>query len=140
MQVKVIKNGKPVPRSVHGLITSTFPNVCKRNQIHHINGNSTDNRPCNLVRVFGGDLGKEHNQLHSLMKSNQKEYKKMIKQIRKENSQKLYQIPHLDFEDDDMFNYFMYVTAKGYKAYKAGQEVPLDTIIRESAEVKRAGD
>ena len=71
---------------------------------------------------------------------NEKNNKYITVQVRKENSQKLYQIPHLDFEDDDMFNYFMYVTAKGYKAYKAGQEVPLDTIIRESAEVKRAGD
>lgn len=33
-----------------------------------------------------------------------------------------------------------FVTSKGYKAYKAGQDVPLDTIVKETAEVKRAGD
>ena len=65
----------------------------------------------------------QHDELHKILKGRKSKeligndrdtYNKMIQAIKEENKQKLYKIPHLDFESDDKFNYFMYVTKEGF--------------------------
>lgn len=130
LQVQPILNGIKVPRLVHKLITSEFPNPYRRNYTHHINGNRLDNRPCNLLLVHDN----EHAKLHSLMKTDKETYKREIARIRKENKQKLYKIPHLDWEHSDTLYYWMWVDATGYKAYINNGDVPFGSIKMEAAE------
>ena len=87
----------------------------------------------------------QHKALHKLYgkgvqinPDNEKEYKEMVAAIKKENSQKLYKIPHPDYEPDDKCNYYLFVTAEGNKAYKSGKEIPLNSIMGEYAELKEA--
>ena len=67
---------------VHRLIASAFcPKTKERNDVHHVNGDKEDNRSINLMWVTKG----EHSVLHSLMKKQPKEYKEMVKRIKKDN-------------------------------------------------------
>lgn len=43
---------------------------------------------------------------------------------------------YLDFESNEHFNFWMWITAEGYKLYKAGKDVPFWCIAKESAERK----
>lgn len=63
------------------------------------------------------------------------------RQIRKlcetgRNRQKIYKIPHLDYPYGEHINFYMYLTADGYKLYKSGEYIPSEYIIREAYELK----
>lgn len=134
--VGLLRCGKVVREYLHRLVAKTqCPNVLHKNIVHHIKiSNPSIDRANNLIYVWK----RQHDELHRLLKENNlKEYKKMINQIRKENSQKTYKIPHMDFESDDKYNYYMYVTSEGYKAYKANADIPFNTILEERAEAKK---
>ena len=134
IQVWLMKNGKRVPKSVHSLVVKTQgDNVLEKNEIHHIDKVKNNNKLSNLLPVWHD----EHQQLHKLLEDGKtEEYKQMIKNIRKNNRQKLYRIPHLDFESNEHFNFWMWITAEGYKLYKADKDVPFWCIAKESAERK----
>ena len=59
---------------------------------------------------------------------------RMVKEIKKLNSEEWFKIPHPDYPSDENTNYFMFLSKKGYTAYKQGKEIPLDSIRCESME------
>lgn len=133
-QVYPIKGGKRQAKLVHQLIMEAgiLPNNRGCDNVHHIDGDASNNRPGNLLPTFSGT---EHKTLDRLRDSgDKKEYMKMIKKIRKLNAEKLFVIPHPDYQSDKNNKYFMWITPKGFNAYKSGKEIPLDCIRREAVE------
>ncbi|MBE7055838.1 MAG: hypothetical protein E7388_00145 [Ruminococcaceae bacterium] len=134
-QVCLIKYGKSKLEYLHRLIALTqCPNSLFKDIVHHIKiHNPSIDKASNLIWVWKW----QHDELHRLLKENKMEdYNKMVKKIKNENRQKIYKIPHLDFESDEHFNYFMFVTENGFRAYKESRNVPVNSIIKESAEAK----
>ena len=133
-QVTLRKHGENKPEKLHRLVGKTqCPNVLGKDIFHHIKiCFPSDDKASNLLPVWKS----QHDELHKLLREKKTaEYKEMIKYIKKENKQ-LYKIPHLDYASNEHYNYFMFVTYGGYLAYKADKELPLNSIVRESAEVK----
>lgn len=143
MQVTLWQNGKEKCEGLHRLIGYTqCKNVLCKNIYHHINNDKSNNKASNILPVWQW----QHDELHKILKGRKSKeligndrdtYNKMIQAIKEENKQKLYKIPHLDFESDDKFNYFMYVTKEGFNHYKTHNNVPLTYIIMECAELKK---
>lgn len=135
IQVWLMKNGKVIPRAVHQLIVETQgDNVLRKIAIHHIDGNPTNNVISNLLPVYD----KEHIKLHNLLRKNlKKEYKEMVKKIKKDNKQKIYKIKHPDYSSDERFDYWLWLNAEGYKAYKDNGQILISCIVRESATEKQ---
>lgn len=135
-QVGLMRDGKVVNEYLHRLIGLTqCPNVLGKDIFHHIKPSKPAiDIPSNILPVWKW----QHDELHRLLNQGKlEEYRKMVAQIKKENKQKLYKIPHLDFKSDTNFNYFMMVTAEGYKAYREGKYVPLNSIAGEFSEIKK---
>lgn len=134
-QVALMKDGKRILKLIHRLELEAglLPNNRGCDNVHHINGKSEDNRPSNLLPTFSGE---EHSTLDRLRKdkTKKKEYMRMIKEIKKLNSEELFKIPHPDYPSDEHTNYFMLLNKKGYQTYKQGKEIPLDSIRCESME------
>ena len=134
-QVSPIKDGERQPKLVHRFILEAglLPNNRGCDNVHHINGKAEDNRPSNLLPTFSG---KEHSTLDKLRKdkTKKKEYMRMVKEIKKLNSEEWFKIPHPDYPSDEHTNYFMFLNKKGYQAYKQGKEIRLDSIRCESME------
>lgn len=137
------KDGVSVPKYAHCLTSEMFcpnkrrkmfPNV--KWETHHIEigfEHRKDINPDKLLPVTSD----EHTELHRRWsQGKKKEYWQMIKRIKKLNKEEWFKIPHPDYEPNDNLIYFMYLTMKGYKAYKQGEEIPLDSIRCESAEAK----
>lgn len=152
-----MQNGKPKVETLHRLVGYT---QCKhthhKNDFHHIDGNKSNNKASNILPVWKW----QHNELHAILKAgmllkdlnpeDKERYNQMVKEIKAENKKKLekdaqlafdakkqlYKIPHLDFESDDKYNYFMYITLDGYRAYKATNDVPFNCIKQETAELR----
>ncbi len=138
LQVTLTKNGKSKNEKIHRLVGKTqCPNVFNYDIFHHINNAKHsglyDNRASNILPVINKDI---HDELHKLMNNNQKAYKEMVAKIKKENRQKVYKIPDLDFKNDEHFNYWMLINAAGYKEYKKSGNVPLGCILMQIAEAK----
>lgn len=134
-QVGLMKNGKLKTVYLHRLIGKTqCSNVLDKDDFHHIDKRKPlKDTANNILPVWKW----QHDELHKLIKAGKnEEYKKMIAEIKKENRQKLYKIPHLDFENDQHNNYFMLVTSEGYKTYKRGEEISIYDIVKEWAEPK----
>lgn len=115
--VRLFKNGKEKNEYLHRLIARTqCPNALFKNEVHHITMKTPSiDKANNLLWVDRI----EHVELHELLKENKmEEYREMIKRIKKENSQKLYKIPHPDFPSSDKHHYYLWLDAEGYKAYK----------------------
>ena len=132
-QVGLWKDGEAVDEYLHRLIGFTqCSNVLGKDIFHHIEpSNPAIDKPSNILPVWKW----QHDELHGLLRQGKmKEYQEMVAQIKKENKQKLYRIPHLDFSNDENFKYYMWVTSDGYKAYKAGGDVPLNSIMGQHAE------
>lgn len=129
-QVTLMQNGEEKAEYLHRLIALTqCPNVLKKDIVHHIKlSDSAIDKASNLLWVWQH----QHKELHRLLRENKiEEYNKMIKEIKKENKQKVFEIPHPDYKSDEHFNYFLYVNKQGYTAYKMGQDVPSECIIFE---------
>lgn len=60
----------------------------------------------------------------------------MLKRIKKLNGEEWFKILHPDYKSDEQTNYYMFLSKKGYQAYKQGKGIPLDSIKCESAEAK----
>lgn len=132
-QVSLWKDGKVVVEYLHRLIGLTqCSNVLGKNRFHHIKPSKPAiDKPSNILPVWPG----QHDDLHGLLRQRKmREYQEMVEQIKIENKQKLYKIPHLDFANSENFEYYMWVTPEGYNAYKAGEDVPLNSIKGEHAE------
>ncbi len=139
LQVTLIKNRKPKKEKIHRLVGKTqCPNAFNHDIFHHINNTKYnglyDNRASNILPVINKDI---HDKLHNLMDKDKRAYKEMVAKIKKENKQKVYKIPNLDFKNDEHFNYWMLINAAGYKEYKKNGNVPLDCILMQIAEVKK---
>ncbi len=134
-QIFPYKDGKRQPKLIHRFILEAglLPNNRRCDSVHHINGQTDDNRPSNLLPVFSG---REHKLLDKIRKdpSKEREYIKMIKKIRELNKEELFKIPHPDYKSDEHYNYYMFLTKDGYTAYSQGKDIPLNCIRRESAE------
>ena len=50
------------------------------------------------------------------------------------NKEEWVKIPHPDYQSDGYADYFMFLSKKGYQAYKQGKEIPLDSIRCETVE------
>lgn len=136
LSVTLMKNGKGKIEKIHRLVGKTqCPNAFNYNIFHHINNDKYnglyDNSPSNILPVVNEY---EHQELHRLLDSDKKEYKKMVDKIKRRNKQKVYKIPDLDFPNTEHFNYWMIINEKGYKQYKKCGDVPLDCILQEIAE------
>lgn len=84
--------------------------------VHHINGNPLDDRAINLMYVTED----EHHELHRLMKSEKKEYRKRVKEIRQLNKwdhPAYFIIEHDELTANDSIEYGYAVTRKGWQAY-----------------------
>lgn len=137
-QITLQKNGKSKVELLHRLIGKTqCKNSLGKDIFHHIKiAFPSNDKASNLLPVWKF----QHDKLHKfLVEGKEKEYKEMIKLIKKENSQKVYKIPHPDYEPNDKFKYYMFVTADGNKAYKIGKEIPFNSIVMESAELQTEG-
>lgn len=134
-QVSLMREGKIKAEYFHRLVAQTqCPNSLNKRIVHHIKiSNPSIDKASNLLWVWKW----QHDKLHLLLKEDKREeYKEMVNSIKKENKQKIYKIPHLDFESDESMNYYMYLTYDGYRAYKSGEKIPIDSIVRETAEPK----
>lgn len=80
-------------RSIDGIVPKHFqvsrlvayafcPKRPDRDECHHINGDPSDNRSCNLIWC----TRKEHLELHKLLKSDKAEYRRKLKEIKKDNA------------------------------------------------------
>lgn len=133
-QVALQKNGKSKKETLHRLVGKTqCKNVLDKDIFHHIKiANPSIDKASNLLPVWRY----QHDELHRLLnEGKEKEYKEMVKAIKKENAQKLYKIPHPDYKPDGKYKYYLFVTAEGNQAYKRGKEIPLNCIVKESAEL-----
>lgn len=119
--------------------------------VHHIyigEEGKQRNKPEDLLivdtRIVYYENGKElnqHQKLHQLWDDGKKkEYWQMVKDIRKKYSKELFKIPHPDFEADDNFSYYIWVDARGKKAYDNKKEIPVKSIFRESAEPRKTNE
>ena len=138
-QVTLRKGGKGKTETLHRLVGETqCENVLRKNIYHHIKIEFPSNDHANnLLPVWDY----QHIELHNLLNAGKKkEYKDMVKAIKKENSQKLYKIPHPDYKPDGNYNYYLFVTEEGNKAYNRGEEIPPNSIIKESAELAERGE
>lgn len=139
--VCLMQNGKRKDEYLHRLIGITqCPNVLGKNVYHHIkNKKPLDNSARNILPVWDGkNEGKtnQHDELHDLLrKKDTRAYKRMIKEIKKENREKIHRIKHPYYSDDKNFKYYMYISATGYKEYKKTGNIKNNEIIRETAEL-----
>lgn len=136
--VCLLKDGKPKQQAIHRLIGKTqCPNVFNYDIYHHISNvrhnGLYDNRASNILPVANTEV---HNKLHHLMTNDKKAYAEMVAKIKKDNKQKVYKIPDLDFGSNEHYSYYMLINAAGYKAYKKSGDVPLDCILMQIAEAK----
>jgi len=136
IQVWLMQNGARKPEYVHRVIVKTqLDNNKDKPEVHHIDKNPANNKPSNLLPV----TDKEHRLLHKLLNAEKtEEYKQLINEIRKDNRQKVYKIPHPDYEPNEHYNYWMILDTTGYKAFKEGQPIPFNSIVREYADSKGA--
>ena len=125
VRVWLMEEGKRVSKMVHCLVYKTQgDNVLHKRHIHHINGNKADNRIQNLIAVTSA----QHGELHRLLKAGKTaEYRALIRTIRKENKQKLYEVP---FEDGLVLR----VTREQLDLYKKG--VTSEELFRRKAFVR----
>lgn len=136
--VGLTKGNKLKTISIHRLVGKTqCPNAFDYDILHHINNTKHnglyDNRASNILPIANEDI---HNELHRLMNNDKKAYREMVTKLKKENKQKVYKIPDLDFESDANYNYWMLINASGYKEYQKSGDVPLDCILMQIAEAK----
>lgn len=137
------KNGKTVTTKLHILVGLTqCDNALHKSILHHIkpiNINDmkiSDHTADNLIYVWKH----QHYYLHKLLKEGkEKEYKEMIKEIKKENKQKAYRIPHPDYTPNEKWNHWLYLDEKGYKKFKKSGNIPYTSILIETAEQKTEG-
>lgn len=135
------KDGVSVPRYAHCITAELFcpnkrrklfPNV--KWETHHIEvgfEHRKDIDPHKLLPVTEN----EHKELHKLWNTGKiDEYWIMIKKIKKLNNEQWFKIQHPDYQSDKNTSYYMFLTKKGYNAYKNGREIPFDSIRCESAE------
>ena len=137
VKVSLRKNGRSISKYAHCIIAQTqCPNAKNKSIVHHIYigfKHRSNNDPKKLIWV----TLQEHNYLHRLWDEGKKEeYWDLIKIIKRDNKEATYKISHPDYEPNNYFNYFMYVTKKGFNAFNAGKEIPLDSIRGESVELK----
>ena len=137
--VTLMQNEKPKNVSIHRLVGKTqCANVLNYDIFHHISQTKhnglLNNKASNILPVPNNEV---HRELHRLLNKNEKEYKKLVAKIKKDNRQRLYKIPHPDFASDDNFNYYMLLTTNGYKAYRNNQDIHFNDIAREIAELKK---
>lgn len=141
--VTLRQNGKNKDEKMHRLIGKLrCPNILRKDIYHHIDGDKSNNKASNILPVWF----EQHNELHEIMprgtklkdltQQDKKKYLEMVRLIKAENKQKLHKIPHLDYNPDENYDYFMLVTTEGYKYYKVHNDVPLNCIVMESAESK----
>ena len=133
MVVTLIRGGEKVKVEVHRLIGQTqCNNVLNRQIWHHINNNSTDNRPSNLIALENNSV---HRKLHALLKKSKKEYREAIKTIQAENKQTLYKILDEEMSNDLCQSYFL-VKREGYNHYKETGEILPDQVVQQYVELK----
>lgn len=137
MMVELLKDGNPKGVFLHKLVVMTqVDNVLKKIEIHHIDCNRSNNKKENLLPVWH----RQHTELHRLLNEGKtKEYNELVKQIKKENKQKVYIIPHPDFEEDENFCYYMYLSKDAYKSFSKSGNIPHGGILKETAELKKNG-
>lgn len=125
VRVWLYQDGERQAKLVHCLVYETQgDNVLNKRHIHHINSNRADNRIQNLIAVTSA----QHGELHRLLKAGKTaEYRALIRTIRKENKQKLYEVP---FEDGLVLR----VTKEQLDLYKKG--VTSEELFRRKAFVR----
>ena len=52
----------------------------------------------------------------------------------------LYKVHHPDYKSDDIYDYYLYLDQRGYKAYINVQKIPLGSIKKETAERRLSHD
>lgn len=137
-QVTLKQYGIEKPYFLHQLVgMSQCDNALGKTELHHLkpinkkNMKISDHRASNLLYVYY----EQHIKLHDLLSDGKtEEYNKMVQEIKKENKQKLYKIPHPDYKSDTNFKYWLYLSATGYKEYKKSGNIPNETILKEYAE------
>lgn len=162
IQVILIKDGIEKNEYLHRIVVATccslklekrYSSTAElledtRYVVHHIHigkNGKLKNTPNDLLLTDNNikyyEDGKEytqHQKLHKLWdEGKKKEYWQMVRKIRKDNERELFKVPHPDFEADERFTYFLWVDVKGKKAYDKGNEIPITSIYRESAEAHR---
>lgn len=135
LTITLMQVGKAKTIFLHKLVAMTqVDNALKKTEIHHIDCNPSNNKASNLLPVYKY----QHDELHRLLNAEkEKEYKELVKKIKKENSQEIYKIPHPDYKEDDNFYYYMYLSKDAYKAFNKNGDIPSEGIIKESAELKK---
>lgn len=131
--VTLTKNGEEQTTYVHQLVAETqVPNSRYYKEIHHIDKNPTNNKAKNLVYVESHAV---HLNLHKIMETDRKTYKKMIKEIQKKNKEKTYKINDLELSNDKWTAY-LELTKAGYETYKNSGVIIPKEIVRQFLEFK----
>ncbi len=137
-RVTLMQNGKEKALFLHRLVGITqCDNALGKTELHHLkpinkkNMKISDHRASNLLYVYH----EQHIKLHDLLSDGKtEEYNKMVQEIKKENKQKVYKIPHPDYELKTNFRYWLYLNTAGYTEYKKSGNIPNGTIVKEYAE------
>lgn len=63
MEIAIWENGKRVTRKLHRVIMEHYlgRSLASCEDVHHINGDKLDNRPCNLQVISHGEHSRHHN-------------------------------------------------------------------------------
>ena len=117
-QVSITINGRNRTYKVAKLVAYCY---CDNERhlyiVHHINGNSLDDRAINLIYVTED----EHKELHRLMRNDKQEYRRRIKEIKKLNKwkhKKVYVVDDPDFDNGEVFEYIYALNYNGWRCFK----------------------
>ena len=135
-QVMLVKNGKPSFVLVSKIVADALlPNKRGCNEVHHIDGNTENNKPDNLLHTF---KGYEHDTLDKLRKdpSKKREYMQMVRKIQKLNSEGVYKVLDPEFDQSGNYYYYLYLTKKGYRNFKAEKPIDPKDIVLARVELK----
>ena len=124
---------------LHRLVAYLWcPNGKYKTEVHHIYGTDKENNDANNLIWL---TPQEHDLAERLKKSNPKLYHLFIERMKRDNAwtEDIRVIAHPEYNPDEKFIYWVYITVKGYEMLQNGMmwsEIPSSEIRAEVADLK----
>lgn len=124
---------------LHRLVAYLWcPNGKYKTEVHHIYGTDKENNDANNLIWLTPE---EHDLAERLKKGNPKLYHLFIERMKRDNAwtEDIRVIAHPEYNPDEKFIYWMYITVKGYEMLQSGMpwsEIPSSEIRAEVADLK----